>query len=111
MTETEDEEQQLLMDQQPKRFIPNGIEKGLSDFIRSTRLSEFLGGPGKRYSYLVRSQGSPGYMLAKKLSEFLGGPGKKRPRSNEGYFTWLNPSRSAGGFPEGSEFLGGPGRK
>lgn len=107
------EEQDLQQQQEitlPKRFSAN-FEKGINDFYRSTRLSEFLGGPGKRYSsYLVRSQGSPGYMLAKKLSEFLGGPGKKRPRSNDGYFNWFTGQSSKTGFPEGSEFLGGPGR-
>lgn len=106
----EQEQQELLMEQPPKRFFSSN-DKGLNDFYRSSRLSEFLGGPGKRYSsYLTRSQGSPGYLLAKKLSEFLGGPGKKRPRaSNEGYFSWVYPSKS--GFPEGSEFLGGPGKR
>lgn len=112
---TQVEEQDVQQQQQeivlPKRFSTN-IEKGINDFYRSTRLSEFLGGPGKRYSsYLVRSQGSPGYMLAKKLSEFLGGPGKKRPRGgSDGYFNWFTGQSSKTGFPEGSEFLGGPGR-
>lgn len=111
--EKQEQQREQMFYQQPKRFASN-IEKGINDFYRSTRLSEFLGGPGKRYSaYLIRSQGSPGYLLAKKLSEFLGGPGKKRPRGNDGYFSWFNsgyPSKTSS-FPEGSEFLGGPGKR
>ncbi|CAG2178016.1 unnamed protein product [Oppiella nova] len=64
-----------------------------SNLYLTKRLSEFLGGPGKRSDY------DDNYVLSKRLSEFLGGPGKKR----------MVPSRF-GVQKKYSEFLGGPGK-
>ncbi|XP_076343944.1 uncharacterized protein LOC143243957 [Tachypleus tridentatus] len=74
---------------------------------RMKRLSEFLGGPGKRSfdSFLNKKQ-----KLPKRFSEFLGGPGKR--------FTQLyeDPEKRFSEFLGGpgkrfSEFLGGPGKR
>jgi len=67
-----------------------------SNFYVNKKLSEFLGGPGrKRFD----SEDHSNYYLTKRLSEFLGGPGKKRFDSSR-----IRVDKKL------SEFLGGPGK-
>ncbi|XP_054163866.1 uncharacterized protein LOC128961636 [Oppia nitens] len=75
------------------------------------RLSEFLGGPGKRFYKSIgvpdkrRGIGgsvTPSYFLAKKLSEYLNSSFKRPVRFSNGLIDFYN--------PRGSEFLGGPGK-
>ncbi|XP_067127138.1 helicostatins-like [Centruroides vittatus] len=98
-----------------------------SDYLRTSekRLSEFLGGPGKR-SYLEEEENMVpiGYLRdnnEKRLSEFLGGPGKRLSEFLGGpgkrYSEFLGgPGKRVSEFLGGpgkrfSEFLGGPGKR
>ncbi|CAG2163816.1 unnamed protein product [Oppiella nova] len=81
--------------QKPKR-----MSEYLWSGVPDKRLSEFLGGPGKRR---IGGAVTPSYYLAKKLSEYLNSSFKRPVRFSNAFLDFYN--------PRGSEFLGGPGKK